>query len=210
MWTWWNSTFTKWQQRTSITHIRGCRGDSNQYKTLQGINLATWHTSTMKATRVATFCDDYQRVEPSPSYPSAVFHAKTSMSSLWMALILSQCHPWSTVGCLPTQRPSKLLSFWDPINPVCASTKQSCSPGLDDRSTIDIGGSYHLRSSEYENRLLSIFPSGILHFPLVAHPVSHKATHSIANISHIEPPSWEGTLSRAAINHSSSIDSLFY
>jgi hypothetical protein len=30
----------------------------------------------MKATRVATFHDDYQRVDPGPPYPSAVFHAK--------------------------------------------------------------------------------------------------------------------------------------
>jgi hypothetical protein len=30
----------------------------------------------MKATRVATFHDDYQRVDPGPPYPSVVFHAK--------------------------------------------------------------------------------------------------------------------------------------
>jgi hypothetical protein len=29
---------------------------------------------------------------------------------------------------------------------------------------------YHLRSFKYENRSLSLFPSGILHFPLVASP----------------------------------------
>jgi hypothetical protein len=38
------------------------------------------------------------------------------------------------------------------------------------RSLIDTGRGYHLRSSEYENRTLSPFPSGILHFPLVAPP----------------------------------------
>jgi hypothetical protein len=121
--TWWNSTSTEWQQRTSITHIRGCREDSNQYKTLQGINLATRHTWTTKVTRVAIFHDDYKRVESGPLYPSAVFHAKTSIGSPWVARTLSQYYSWSTVGCRPTQRPSKLLSFWDPINLVCASTK---------------------------------------------------------------------------------------
>jgi hypothetical protein len=38
------------------------------------------------------------------------------------------------------------------------------------RSLIDTGEGYHLRSSKYENRPLSTFPSGILHFPLVASP----------------------------------------
>jgi hypothetical protein len=37
-------------------------------------------------------------------------------------------------------------------------------------SLIDIGGGYHLQSSEYENSPLSPFPSGILHFSLVAPP----------------------------------------
>jgi hypothetical protein len=38
------------------------------------------------------------------------------------------------------------------------------------QSLIDIGGGYHFWSSEYEKRPLSTFPSGILHFPLVALP----------------------------------------
>jgi hypothetical protein len=123
MWIWWNSTSTEWQQRTSITHIRGCHRDSNQYKTLQDINLATRHMWTMKAIRVATFCDDYQRVESDPPYPSAIFHVKTLTGSPWVARTLSQYHLWSTVGCHPTQRPPKLLSLRDPINLICASTK---------------------------------------------------------------------------------------
>jgi hypothetical protein len=44
--------------------------------TLQGINLATWHTWTTKASCVATFRDDYQRVEPGPPYTSVVIHVK--------------------------------------------------------------------------------------------------------------------------------------
>jgi hypothetical protein len=52
--------------------------------TLQGINLNTWHMWATKATWVATFRDDYQRVEPGPPDPSAVFHMKTSTGSLWV------------------------------------------------------------------------------------------------------------------------------
>jgi hypothetical protein len=140
---------------------------------------------------VTTFHDDYQRVELGPPYPSGILHVKTSMGSPWLARTLSQCHPWSTVGCRPTQRPSMLLSLWGPINPVCVSKQLNacCNRAQPMRSLIDTGRGYHLRSFEYENRPLSTFPSGILHFPLVARPVLHKATNLIANINHIEPPS---------------------
>jgi hypothetical protein len=37
-------------------------------------------------------------------------------------------------------------------------------------SLIDTGGGYHLRSSDYETYHSHSFPSGILHFPLVAPP----------------------------------------
>jgi hypothetical protein len=166
----------------------------------------------MKATRVATFHDDYQRVEPGPPYPNVVFHVKTSMGSPWVARTLSQYHLWSTMGCHPTQRPSMLLSLRDPINPVCASTQLNacCNRAQPTRSLIDTSGGSHLRSSEYENRPLLTFPSGILHFSLVACPVSHTTTNPIAIINHIELPSWEGSLSRAVINHSSSTKNLFY
>jgi hypothetical protein len=140
--------------------------------TLQGINLETWHTWATKATRVTTFRDDYQRVELGPPYPSVVFHVKTLTGSSWVTRTLSQCHSWSTVGCRPTQWPSKLLSLWDTIKLVCASTQLNayCNRAQPTWSLIDTGGGYHLRSSEYENIPLSTFPSGTLHFPLVAPP----------------------------------------
>jgi hypothetical protein len=46
-----------WNQRTRLTHIRGKN------------NLTTWHTWVTKETRVATFCNDYQRVESGPTLP---------------------------------------------------------------------------------------------------------------------------------------------
>jgi hypothetical protein len=140
--------------------------------TLQGINLTTRHMWATKATRVATFHDGYQRVEPGPPYPSVIIHTKTTTGSPWVARTLSKCHSWSTVGCHPTQRPSKLLSLRDPIILVCASIQLNayCNRAQPTWSLIDTCGGYHLRSSEYENRPLSTFPSGILHFLLVAPP----------------------------------------
>jgi hypothetical protein len=180
--------------------------------TLQGINLATWHMWTTKASRVVTFHDDYQRVELGPPYPSVIFHVKASSDSPWVAQTLSQCHLWSTVGCHLTQRSSKLLSLWYPINPVCASTQVNscCNRAQPTRSLTDTGGGYHLRCSEYENIPLSTFLFGILHFPQLPRPISCKTTNLIANINHIEPLSWEGVLSRVAINHSTSTDNLIY
>jgi hypothetical protein len=133
-------------QRTSFTHIRGCRGDSNQYSPCKGNNLITRHTWTTKVSRVATFRIDYQRVELGPPYPNAVFHVKTSTGSPWVAWTLSQCHLWSTVGCRATQRPSTLLSLWDPINPIWVSTQlNACyNRAQPTRSLIDTGGGYPL------------------------------------------------------------------
>jgi hypothetical protein len=45
-----------------------------------------------------------------------------------------------------------------------------CNKAQLTQSLIDTGGGYHIRSSEYDNRPLSPFPSGILYFPLVAPP----------------------------------------
>jgi hypothetical protein len=66
----------------------------------------------------------------------------------------------------------KTTKFVGPINLVCASTQLNayCNREQPTRSLIDTGGAYHLGSSEYENRLLSTFLSGILQFPLVAQP----------------------------------------
>jgi hypothetical protein len=57
--------------------------------------------------------------------------------------------------------------------------------GPSDQSLIDSGGGYHLRSSEYKNRPLSPFLSGILYFSLIAlpglilchHPITYHKPH---------------------------------
>jgi hypothetical protein len=170
MWTWWYST-------SMFEHSEQASPTSEGVAEIQiniTLQVSTWKhdTRATKETWVSTFHDNYQRVEPGPPYPSVIFHVKTSMDSPWVARTLSQCHLWSTVGCRPTQRPSTLLSLRDPINPVCASTQLNacCNRAQLTRSLVDTGGGYQPQSSEYKNRSLSTFPSGILHFPLVAPP----------------------------------------
>jgi hypothetical protein len=114
-------------------------------------NLTTWHTWATKASRVTTVHNDYQRVEPGPPYPSAIFHA------------------YALVGCHPTQRPSKLLSLWElKKSRMRQYTTQTCSPGLDNQSLIESGGGYNRGALNFWSRPLSTFPSSILHFPLIA------------------------------------------
>jgi hypothetical protein len=75
-----------------------------------------------KAQRVATVHDDYQRVELGPPYPSADLPHDTTAGIHGWPPHYPSVHSLSTVGCHPTQQPSKLLNLWDLINPVCAST----------------------------------------------------------------------------------------
>jgi hypothetical protein len=129
------------------------------------------------------------------SPPSAVFHVITLTGIRGWPKHYPIVHPLSGVRYRPSQRPSRLLNLWDPIILYALVHNQSCSSVPDDWSSIDTGRGYHIRISKYENRPLSPFPSGILHFPQVAHPVSHRATNPISNIIYIEPPSCEGALS---------------
>jgi hypothetical protein len=103
-------------------------------------------------------------------HPSAVLHVITSTGICGWQKLYPIVHLWSEVRYHPTQRSLKLLILWDPIISYASVHNQSCSPVPDDRSSIDTGGGYHIRSSKYENRPLSPFPSDILQFTLVALP----------------------------------------
>jgi hypothetical protein len=90
---------------------------------------------------------------------------KPRRGSPWVARTLSQWHPWSTVGCRPTQRPSMVLSLRDPINPVCVSTQLNacCNMAQPTRSLIDTGGGYHLEApnltSDHSHPSHPVFPT---------------------------------------------------
>jgi hypothetical protein len=80
-------------------------------------------------------------------------------------------HLWSMVGCHPTQRPLKLLSLRDrKKSQMRQYTTQTCSPGPEDRSFINLGRDYHLGAPNLRSRPVSTFLSSIHHFSLVAPP----------------------------------------
>jgi hypothetical protein len=103
------------------------------FKPSKGIKLTTRHPRVRRAPRVATIHDDYQRVKSGPPHPSACLPCDTSLGYPWVAHTLSLLpHRAITVGvmgCPPTQRSMKLLSLWDPINLICASTKSNLFTG---------------------------------------------------------------------------------
>jgi hypothetical protein len=132
---------------------------------------------------VAIVRDDNQRVELSPPYPSACLPRDTSLGYPWVSHTLSLMHPGSMVGYYPTRRPTKRLSLWDPINPICSST-QSNLLARARRSVIN----QHRRglppqSSDHENTPLPDLPIRYSPHPLVCPTWSQIVPHS-ENESH--------------------------
>jgi hypothetical protein len=152
--------FYIWTQQTSLTHIWGCRGVSNQYMHCKENNLTSWNTWATKATRMTTFHDDYQRVR-TESYLALV------PSSTWYL----DGHPWvtwtlshytfvkwgkissnsATVEATNFARPRKSRIHQYIINACCNRAQPT-------RSLIDTSGGYLLWSSEHENTPLTAFP----------------------------------------------------
>jgi hypothetical protein len=131
----------------------------------------------------------------------------------WVAHTLSQCRfvKWGKVSSNSVA--VKATKFVGPHKSCMRKyiINACCNMAQPMRSLVDTGEGYNHQSSEHENRPLSPFPSGILHFVVVA-PPSLKLCHilKVKTINHIGPPSIERALSREASNHSSSPDRLHY
>jgi hypothetical protein len=81
----------KWLQRASVTHIRGYRRDSSQFKPCKGINLTTRLTWARKAPRVATVHNVVKEMIKVHLTLVHVFHAYVSADTPWVAHALSHC-----------------------------------------------------------------------------------------------------------------------
>jgi hypothetical protein len=93
-------------------------------------------------------------------HPSVIFHVKTSMGSPWVARTLSHCTfvKWgklssnsATVEATKFMRSHKSRMRKYIINACCNGAQPT-------RSLIYTGGGYHLQSSKYENRPISLLP----------------------------------------------------
>jgi hypothetical protein len=132
--------------------------------------LTTQHTWATKATWVATFRDDYQRVGTG-SYLTLVSSSTRKPHRVvcgWPEHYPFY-HLWSEVRYHPTQLPSSYYVSGGISARMRQYTTLSLLQGAQPmQSLINTGGSYHLWSLEYHVAHSHSFPSSILHFPLVA------------------------------------------
>jgi hypothetical protein len=122
-----NSTFKHNEQ--AITHIRGYRGDSNQYSTLQGI---TWQHDARRSEEHHEWQPFMTRSKSRAGSYLTLVSSSTRMPRRthrgWPDTIPYNIH--KEVGYRPTRWHVKLLSLGDSICLVCASIFNACSSGL--------------------------------------------------------------------------------
>jgi hypothetical protein len=154
----------------------------------KGWNLTTEHTWAMKAPRVATVHDDYQRGEPGPPYPSAVFHTYASVDTPWVAWTVSHYTSMRKGGVPSNSATVEGTKFAGPYKSHMRQYIIKClfiqtQPMW---ALIDTGGGYHLAALNLWSRPLSTFPSSILRFSLISLPgfiLNHSINYSSAQHS---------------------------
>jgi hypothetical protein len=120
--------------------------------------VATIHDVTKKSGRVLP-------------QPSAIFHEYASADTPWVAHTLSHCTPVKRGKVSSNSSTHEATQFGDSICPVCVSTFKCMFIRTQlMQALIDTGRGYHLGALNLRSRPLSTFPSGILHFPLIALP----------------------------------------
>jgi hypothetical protein len=94
---------------------------------------------------VAIVHDNYQRVEPSPHYPSVVFHAYASADTPWVAQTLSYCTLVKYGGVLSNSVIIEATQFVRPQEiPYAPVHNQSLFIRTQStQALIDTGGGYH-------------------------------------------------------------------
>jgi hypothetical protein len=124
-----------------------------------------------RAPRVATVHNTIKKSGRVLPRPSAIFHAYASADTSWVARTLSHCTPvkWGKVSSNLSRY--EATQFGDSICLVCVSIfKCLFIQTKPMQPLINTGGGYNLRALNLWPKLLSIFPSSILHFPLIAMP----------------------------------------
>jgi hypothetical protein len=155
-------------------------------------NLTTWHMWAMKATRVATFRDDYQRVRAG-SYltlvPSSTRKAHQVVRGV--ARTLSSVKRGKVSSNSAT---TKLLSFQGHYCPYASVHNSKLVAG----GTTDVVLNWHRRGLPPSELRISCGPLSLLPiqysplFPSCPAQSHRRQQEPVANIIHIEPPSWEG------------------
>jgi hypothetical protein len=139
----------------------------------KGINLTTRHTQAWRAPRVATIHDEVKETIRAHLTLVHVFHAYALADTPWVAHALSHFTSVRYARIASVSAAHDSTQFGDSICPVYVSTFKclfiQTQPTL---ASIDIGGGYHLEALNIRSYQSPSFPSSILHFPLIARPVS--------------------------------------
>jgi hypothetical protein len=80
---------TEWLQQASVTHIRGYRGDSSQFRPCKGNNLTTRHTRARRTPRVSTVHNAIKETIRTDLTLVHVFHMYALTDTPWVAHALS-------------------------------------------------------------------------------------------------------------------------
>jgi hypothetical protein len=175
----------------------------------KGINLTTRHTQAQRAPRVTTIHDAVKKMIRAQLTLVHVFHTYALADTPWVAHALFYCTHVRYGRIASSQWHMMLLSLGIPYVPyVSVHFKCLFIRTQPTHALIDTDRGYHFGAPNIRLDHSRSFSSNILHFPLIARPVSNYANHSIILLNHIRPPSIEMALSRADSNHSSSTDSL--
>jgi hypothetical protein len=173
----------------------------------KGINLTTWHTWAMEATRVATVHDAVKESGQVLPHPSAVFHTYASVDTPWVARTLSHCTPVKRGKVSSTPPAHEATKFRDSICSLCVSTfKYVFIRAQPMWALTETSRGYHLGALNFTH---PTFHPVFSPFPYLPRPISNYANISIILLNHIGPPSIERALSRADSNHSSSTICLY-
>jgi hypothetical protein len=139
---------------------------------------------------VATIHDEVKETIRSHVTLVHVFYAYASADTPWVAHALSHCTSIRYGRIASVSAGHDAAQFGDSVCPVCVSTfKCLFIRTQPTRALINTGGGYHLEAPNIRSDHSPSFPSSILHFPLIAHPVSNYANHSTILLNHIGPPS---------------------
>jgi hypothetical protein len=118
---------------------------------------------------MATVRNDDQAVKPSPPHPSACVQCNVLTGIHGWPVHYPGLHLIAMVRYLLTQRPSKRLSLWDPHKShMHQYIIKLAHQGQVTWSLVDSGGATTFRAPNKKTHHSPLFPSDILHFPLVS------------------------------------------
>jgi hypothetical protein len=202
----------EWLRWASVTHIWGCHRDSSQFKPFKGRNLTTRHTQARRALWVAIVQDVIKETIRPHLTLVHIFHAYASRDTPWVARALSWCTVIRYGRIASISVTHEATQFVGPQEIPYALVHNS-KLLTEARRSVLIQLRRGLPPWSFEFTIQTT-----LNLPKQLSPLSPNCpvrsqmlpTSPVIHLNHIEPPKWGGVLSRVAIDHLASTDSLHH